>query len=150
MVKNTLYNFTEREMVIGFCKLLESKKLTFSVEVPFYNKSIDLVYYNEQGILCALEFKIHDWKKALKQASDHLIGAQSSYICIPSNKDSDELRRVIKDSKCGLILFDFDAKKVLVVEESKNELVWEGASELLQKGFQYSKENNNYSRLLAI
>lgn len=144
------YNFSEKEMVVAFCKILEEKNINFAVEVPFYNRSIDLVYYDEQGNINAVEFKLHNWKKAINQARDCAIGAHFIYICIPEKNYTPKIIDEIEKADCGLIIFDPKKKETKVIKKGISKNFWNGANNLLKKGFEYSVENNNYQQLMTI
>ncbi len=143
-------NYSEKQMVLDYCKILEKENVSFAVEVPFYNRSIDLVYIDKKGNLCALEFKLNDWKKAISQAKDCSSGAQKVYVCIPKKKYSMELEEQAEKVGCGLIIFDVESKNKVVLKESKNHSIWDGAYRILSEGYSYSVENNNYQQLLSI
>lgn len=54
-----------------------------SREMPVYEKNIDLVVLMEpDGELWAIEAKVTDWRRALKQATVNLIAADKSFIAI--------------------------------------------------------------------
>jgi hypothetical protein len=150
MKKNTIYNLTEKQMVIEFCKLLEVERKKFAVEVPFFNRSIDLVLIDDKNNLCALEFKVHDWKRAVRQAQECVLGADFVYICIPEEKYSENIRREIERIECGLILFDLMKKRIRIVNSKRNHQLLKQGIALLREGFDYSLRNDNYQRLLAI
>ena len=60
------------------------------------------------GRVTTVEFKINDWKKALKQISDHQVVADYSYLCMPKRKVADELLSALQDKGIGLWLYDND------------------------------------------
>ncbi len=150
MKKNMISNYSEKQMVLDYCKILERENLSFAVEVPFYNKSIDLVYTDNSGQLCALEFKLNDWKKAITQAKDCSTGAHKVYICIPKKKYSMKLEEQAEKVGCGLIIFDLEKKDKVILKESNHNNIWEGANRILNEGYSYSIENNNYQQLQSI
>ena len=54
-------------------------------EVPFFGKRIDLLFGTPSLLsLYAVETKLHDWRSAFKQAALNQLGAQRSYIAVPS------------------------------------------------------------------
>lgn len=150
MKKSMISNYSEKQMVLDYCKILEKENVSFAVEVPFYNRSIDLVYTDKDGNLCALEFKLNDWKKAISQAKDCSSGAHKVYVCIPKKKYSMELQEQAEKIGCGLIIFDLNKKEKFVIKESVNNNLWDGAYRMLSEGYSYSIENNNYQQLLSI
>jgi len=54
-------------------------------EVPFFGKRIDLLFGTPSLLsLYAIETKLRDWRSAFKQAALNQLGAQRSYIAVPS------------------------------------------------------------------
>lgn len=152
-MKNTLNysKYTERDMVIDFCKILETQNLVFAVEVPFMNRSVDLVFYKE-GKIKAIEFKLHDWKKAIKQAKVHSLGADEIYICLPYNlyfNRVEQMKEVLEINHCGLILFNTDTKQIDEIFSFDNQPNWEGGIAIMRKGVDYSVQNQNYRLLVG-
>lgn len=142
--------YTERDMVIDFCKILERENLIFAVEVPFMNRSVDVVFYKE-GKIKAIEFKLHDWKKAIKQARVHSLGADEIYICLPHNLYADRveyMRPTLEENNCGLILFDTDTKTRVEIFSFCNQPNWKGGVAIMRKGVDYSMQNQNYQLLV--
>lgn len=143
-------NYTEKEMVVEYCKILVEKNINFAVEVPFYNRSIDLVFYDEQGNANAVEFKLHNWKKAIDQAKDCAIGAHYVYICIPDKNYTPEMINEVEKADCGLIVFNPINRETRIIKKGVSKSFWNGAHKLLREGFDYSVENNNYQQLMTI
>lgn len=143
--------YTEREMVLDFCRVLERQNLVFAVEVPFMNRSIDLVFYKE-GKIKAIEFKLYDWKKAIKQAKVHSLGANEIYICLPYktySKKVELMRPDLERSNCGLILFDVETKEISEIFTYSNHSSWEGGVAIMRKGVDFSMQNQNYQLLIG-
>jgi hypothetical protein len=90
-------------------------------EVAVLNRCIDLVYKNNSDELVTIEIKLKDWKQALRQATDHQLYADKSYICLPrpQKKISEELLLALHDSGIGLIWFEVSTgrRKEVSVEE---------------------------------
>ena len=146
-------NYSEQTMVTEFCNTyLSNKQIRFSVEVPFFDKSIDLVYLVNNKYY-AIEFKLNNWKKAIEQAKNHMIGADYIYICLPSNKkyNENELENELKKNNCGLLLFDVKERKVYSkIKPKRNKSVIKRGKERLINGFNYSIANDNFNLLTTI
>ncbi len=140
--------FSEQEMVIKFCKFLEKEGKIFTVEVPFFSRSIDLVFTDTNGKYYAVEFKLKNWKQAIIQAKYYMIGADFAFICIPTNIYNKQVKKEILISNCGLILFDVENEKFNIIENAKQ--VTKKGRFLLKKGFKYAYNNNNYEYLLSL
>lgn len=87
-------------------------------EIPFLSRSIDLVCMTKDQQVISIELKVHDWKHAIQQASDHRLGADKAYICLPKRKITDALSDALSEAGIGLLLFDPDAEKILYEEIS--------------------------------
>lgn len=142
--------YSEKEMVIKFCEVLQKENKNFSVEVPFFNRSIDVVYYDEKDNFYVLEFKLKDWKKGMIQAKNCSHGAEFVFICLPKEKYSKNIKKELKKNRCGLILFDIKKmeieKKLVPVKNN----VWEKGKSILKSGFEYSIKNENFKLLLSV
>lgn len=85
-------------------------------EIPFLSRSIDLVCMTKNQQVISIELKVHDWKHAIQQASDHKLGADKAYICLPKRKITQALLDALSAKGIGLLLFDRDAEKVVYEE----------------------------------
>ncbi len=70
-------------------------------EVYALGRYIDLAFFLGDK-LYAIEFKMHDWRRASKQARDARLIADYSYICLPRRTVSNELRQVLEELGVGL------------------------------------------------
>lgn len=94
---------SEREMVWQAIQALSSREVQVAIEVPLLNRSIDLVFRDEEGVLTAVEFKRHDWRRALKQAQDHRLGTERVYVCVPESVISESLVREAANIGVGIL-----------------------------------------------
>lgn len=140
--------FSEQEMVIKFCKTLEEQGKIFTVEVPFFSRSIDLVFVDSDRKYYAIEFKLKNWRQAIIQAKCYMLGAESTFICIPKNIYNERVKREILNSNCGLIIFDEENEKFKIIKEPKQKK--KKGKFLIEKGFVYAQNNNNYEYLLSL
>ena len=53
------------------------------LEVPYMSRCIDMILVKNDDEIISIEFKLSNWKKALKQAKTHRYGANKAYICMP-------------------------------------------------------------------
>jgi hypothetical protein len=74
-------------------------------EVPLLGRSVDLVYYQEDYVY-TIEFKLRDWRRAIKQARDHLLGADYSYICMPKRTITEEMNNMFRGYGIGLLFYN--------------------------------------------
>lgn len=140
--------FSEQEMVIKFCKVLEKKGKAFAVEVPFFSRSVDLVFTDSDGKYRAIEFKLKNWRQAISQAKCYMLGAEFTFICIPKNIYNERVEKEILDSNCGLIIFDEEKEKFKIIK--KPESKERRGRFLMEKGFIYAQNNKNYEYLLTL
>jgi hypothetical protein len=95
---------TEQAYVLDAYKRLRKEGVPSLWEAPIMGRSVDLVYLDE-GDLISIEFKLTDWRKGLRQARDHQIGADFAYLCIPNREPSEALRVAAKEAGVGLLRF---------------------------------------------
>jgi hypothetical protein len=95
----------ERDLQQDCLERLQSlKNVSVSHEVPLLGRFVDLVYIKD-GRVVTVEFKLRDWRRAIAQAKDHLLGADYAYVCMPERKISDKLRKELKKAGVGLIFY---------------------------------------------
>lgn len=120
----------EIEMEEKMLKYLETRQdvLLLGKEVPFLSRCIDIVFLNIDNQLITFELKIKDWRRAIKQALNHKLGADYSYICIPKRKLTPGLQSNIESAKIGLVMFDNEAEipieVVLPAPYNNNKLIF--------------------------
>ncbi len=78
-------------MVEAVAIFLRKEDYRVAIGVPFMSQCIDLVYENHNKELIAIEFKKHDWKRAIRQSTTHRLGAEWVSICLLRRKVSDDL-----------------------------------------------------------
>lgn len=94
-------------------------------EVGFFDRSIDMVLIKNRSLI-TVEFKIKDWRKAIKQIKRDIIVADYSYLCMPERKISEELITLLKKYGIGLWLYRLDEDKIIEkVKAHKSPFQWE-------------------------
>ena len=116
------YPKSEKEMVSSVLSVLEMNNTPLAIEVPFLNRSIDLVFENKGGELTTIEFKRHDWRRAIIQASDHKLGSKSVYICLPESKISYHVKNEILNSGVGLISWSPEEPMEFILDSEQSDL----------------------------
>lgn len=113
-----------------FEKLNEHSGLRIGIEVPLLGRSVDLVLMLE-GVVITVEFKLRDWRKALVQANDHLLGADYSYICVPSSSITPALMDSVREAGIGLFTVSKseDWPLEVLVEAPPSTQTWPAARE---------------------
>lgn len=123
---------SELQMQQKIAELLRSGGFSVYLEVPFLSRSIDIVAIKD-GKIVAIELKLSDWRKAIMQSSDHLHGADQSFVCLPrKTRINDEMIEMVLDRGLGLMFYDEEensVEEILAAQES--EIVWPPAREWL-------------------
>jgi len=81
------------------------------MEVPLYNRSIDAVLLKGKELI-TVEFKVRDWRRAVRQVRTHLLAADYSYICMPEKKIPGEFIEILSKIGAGLWLFNIEEKRI--------------------------------------
>lgn len=80
------------------------------VEVPVFSRSVDLVEFDSHSRkITAVEFKISDWKRAIRQLSDISICFDYLILCVPKPKTDrciENIKNTCLEKGMGLILWD--------------------------------------------
>jgi hypothetical protein len=111
------------------------------IEVSVLNRCIDIAYFDNNKELITIEIKLKNWKQAIKQATDHQLYADRSYICLPKphRKMSEDLRYSLEKLGIGLIWFEYkkETDKNIKLENpivaQKNSFCWPPARKKIEK-----------------
>ncbi len=98
-------------------------------EVPVFSRSVDLVKYDKNNkTMTAIEFKIHDWKKAIQQAIDVSMCFDYIAICIPKPKTLKCIKSIVEEcKKFGIGIYMYDEQKLVfehIIIEQKIFDIW--------------------------
>lgn len=72
----------EKDLISPLTHYFTKKGYKIALEVPIYRNRIDMVAYNKFTMI-AIELKIKNWKRALKQATYYQFGADFTYVAMP-------------------------------------------------------------------
>ena len=80
----SIYTFSEAELRSRFIKNIGNRDdIDVYIEVPVFCRSVDLVIQEKQNAeIFAIEFKLHDWKRAIQQAQSVGLCFDYLYICL--------------------------------------------------------------------
>jgi hypothetical protein len=92
----------------AFDRLVVTPRLKVCCNVPVLGRCVDLVFI-KQGKIHTVEFKIHDVRRAVRQARDHKLAADYSYICLPEKEITEPIYELILDAGVGLFFFIEDS-----------------------------------------
>lgn len=119
---------TENEMVNICYNIFEENNKYKNIirEVPFLSRSIDMVLITLDDEIISIEFKLKDWKQAIKQAVDHKNGSDKAYICMPKPPMGfkDDFLNELNEKGIGLLEFLPDSREsireIITAKENKN------------------------------
>ncbi|MVB12313.1 hypothetical protein CAFE_30460 [Caprobacter fermentans] len=108
----TNYAYSEEELRESFLKSFKEKNQQLICEVPVFSRSIDVVKYNNiSHEVSAIEFKLSDWKRAIKQALRVGICFDYLEICIPKPKTDRAINTVVNsctEQGIGLYFYNYE------------------------------------------
>lgn len=95
----------------NYCSYRRARgKKKIYVEVPVFSRSVDLVEFDSHSRkITAVEFKISDWKRAIRQLSDISICFDYLILCVPKPKTDrciENIKNTCLEKGMGLILWD--------------------------------------------
>lgn len=101
-----------------------------TAEVIFYEVPVgfcraDMIVFQKNNDIIAIELKLADWKKAVVQAQNYQLAADLVYIAFPSSKCDLVLKRAKKklvSKGIGLISVDEQTEHVTVVIPAKKSM----------------------------
>ena len=111
-------------------KYQASSDISIHVEVPVFTRSVDLVLKDlKSNYITAVEFKLHDWKRAIIQTHSVGICFDFLYICLPTPKTKAgqlSIEKGCKENGVGLFLYDQESndfkESVIAIKTSK---IWD-------------------------
>jgi hypothetical protein len=118
--------YSERALVKQCLKVIRScPQVHVCCEVPVLGRSADLAYILD-GVLTTIEFKLKDWRRAIAQVQDHLLGADYCYVCMPKRRVSDVMRSELLAQGIGLLFHRDDGEWPFekVIEARRSEHTW--------------------------
>lgn len=129
----SIYTFSEAELRSRFIKNIGNRDdIDVYIEVPVFCRSVDLVIQEKQNAeIFAIEFKLHDWKRAIQQAQSVGLCFDYLYICLPkpkTNSSASKISDTCISNGVGLIFYDTD---VILTPNSNPDLVANNLKDLL-------------------
>jgi hypothetical protein len=123
-------NISEEELRSSFVDAYKNtQEIKLHLEVPVFCRSVDLVIQDaKQASITAMEFKIHDWKRAILQVQSVALCFDYLYICIPKPKTQKGYQSVVGTCQAngvGLYFFDVITNTFeKSIDSPKTETVW--------------------------
>lgn len=127
----TRWEFSETELRKRFIGALgTSQDILMYQEVPVFSRSVDLVLQDlTTSYITAVEFKMHDWKRAILQAQSVGLCFDFLWICLPKPKTQAGCRTIIETCEIkgvGLYLYDSGINAFeQVIDSPRITTVWE-------------------------
>ncbi len=88
-------------------------------EVKVTSNRVDVVYFEQLnasgiGFIAAVEAKLHDWRKAIRQAHRNKLFADRVYVAMPTQYASAAIENisVFRQASIGLILVDNERSRI--------------------------------------
>ena len=81
-MKDFLDGVLENDLYRPMYNYFKKRNYSIEFEVPIHCNRIDLVAYNQIHLI-AVELKLKNWHRALRQATYYQLGADFSYIAMP-------------------------------------------------------------------
>lgn len=131
----------------NYCSFRRSHgKKKIYIEVPVFSRSVDLVEFDSHSRkITAVEFKISDWKRAIRQLSDISICFDYLILCVPKPKTDkciESIKNACLEKGMGLILWDqSDNSFMRICEPAEVTDIWK---EPKRKILKYLKEREVY------
>lgn len=103
----------EVDLVEPISQYFQDQDYSIELEVPVYRNRADMIAYTETELI-AVELKLKNWKRALRQASYYQLGADYSYIAMPFNEafEVHKRRNILKRERVGLLAVIMDSYEV--------------------------------------
>jgi hypothetical protein len=91
----------------------QNKGYQIQLEVPIHHNRIDMLVFNDDQTI-AIELKLKNWKRALRQASYYQLGVDYSYIAMPFYQavEVHKRSRALEDEGVGLFGVLLDRSEV--------------------------------------
>ena len=105
-----------------------------ATEVPLLHRSIDLVL-REGSCYVAVEFKVNDWRRAISQATDHLVAADLVYVCLPSQRIAKKVIEAAEECGIGIMSYAPGAPMSVVAHPPRRADPWDHARSWLEDAF---------------
>jgi len=115
----------ERKIVCRAHHRLRAAGVVVHCEVPLLGRSVDLVMKRGRHII-TIEFKLHDWRRAIKQARDHRLAADFAYICMPRRQATQALQDALREDGIGLFYYIAEGRWPfeLAVKARRSQEIW--------------------------
>jgi len=124
---------TEQDFTIEIGHFLQKQNYRIRHEVPNMGQSLDILASRSRWVT-AIEAKLENWKRALKQCRAHELVADYICIAIATKKVSQELEIEIRQRGYGLIHFNRNGNECdWAITPRRNLKVWSAQRKVLSR-----------------
>jgi hypothetical protein len=119
----------------AFERLCSKSKIKVACNIPLLGRCADMVCMRGR-FLFTIEFKLHDWRRAIIQAIDHKLASDYAYICLPKKRNIENLLLELRSAGIGLLFFNEEGDWPFerIVKAPRSDETWAAAREnLLQQ-----------------
>ena len=125
----TKIGISESELRLLFIKEQVMRKVALHVEVPVFSRSVDLVAQNiNDKSLAAIEFKLHDWKRAVLQVQSVALCFDYLYICLPIPRTDQGRESILNHCSLngvGVFFYDYEEERFeMALKSPRTSTVW--------------------------
>lgn len=120
---------TEEEQRQLFIDNWKNKTVQLVCEVPVFCRSVDLVKYDKKRkTVTAVEFKTHNWKRAIEQVISTAVSFDYLEICIQkpkTKKTQNSILDMCKELGIGLYFFEIESQRFeYILQPQKVDKIW--------------------------
>ncbi len=128
---------TELQLVNKVREMLVAEGKTVYLEVPFLSRCIDMLIVQNDEVT-SVEFKMRDWRKAIAQSREHLLGVDKAYVCLPHRKSITEKMRIeFENAGIGLLFFSEDNPPFKeMIPAKRSEIKWDISRRWLEEAIE--------------
>jgi hypothetical protein len=138
-MRHFLKDVLEDDLYLPMIKYFKKLNYFIELEIPIYRNRIDLLAYNDNKLI-AVELKLLNWKRALRQAAYYQLGADYSYIAMPFYEAIEVYKRgnLFNDEGVGLfaVLLNRDEVRELIkpkLSQKKVDYIARGIYSVIRK-----------------
>ncbi len=92
-------------MVLDAARRITEAGTRVYLEVPCLGFCIDMLFVREPGELVAVEFKLADWRRGIRQAWYRRLAADRAFVCLPRPRLSAKFSEALSLTGVGLLRF---------------------------------------------
>jgi hypothetical protein len=89
----------------AFDRLTRRQDVKVVCNIPILGRCIDLAYKKGRWLF-SVEFKLHNWRRAIRQARDHCLAADFAYVCMPRRSVVEGMREAFRSAGVGLLFYN--------------------------------------------